>query len=144
MEQHDFIIASGVWLGEGKLSFTLSPNILRYYTKWTVAEEQDGVIVAVQEVELEGREENQHNRLIFRKSVSENFLVTYSHQILGDISGEGTISNKGISWRLLKHPEFEGVEEYERNERGGYQVHAEYLSGDFKTIVDGRIWRITG
>ena len=145
MSVRDFIFKSGLWVGEGKVTFSASPNHLRFYTKWSMEEELDGKFKWLQRVELERGESNVYNNFLFFNISETAFSVELSNELLGTVQGKGLINQKTIAWefkRELEHEGFEGFEVYELQENGDFMFHAEYSSDDLmRTIVDGRIWR---
>ena len=139
---HKFIFTPGEWIGEGKITFTVSPDRLRFYTKWIVKPDEMGIISCQQQVEMEGREENLINDFILLNITETAFAIELSNGLLGTIQGKGIIDPKTIAWEFRNHPDFEGFEVYELQHNGDYLLHAEYASAEnFRTIVDGRIWK---
>ena len=142
MHTHHFIFFPGQWVGEGRITFTASPEHLRFYTKWTIEETKKGIINCQQEVEMEGGDENVHNDFLFSEVMADSFAVELSNDLLGTVRGKGIIDAKTIAWEFRGHANFEGFEVYELQENGDYMIHAEYASPDlFRTIIDGRIWK---
>lgn len=142
MNAHEFIFVPGQWLGEGRITFTVSPEVLHFYNKWNVEKIERGMISCQQEVEMEGREENLFNNFTFSEFLPSSFSVELTNQLLGTLKGKGIIDVKTIAWEFSGYPDFEGFEVYELQENGDYMMHAEYISSDqFRTIIDGRIWK---
>lgn len=142
MAIHDFIFKPGLWVGEGKVTFSASPEHVRFYTKWTIEKEQDGTITCQQHVEMEGGESNVYNTFIFSKILSQSFSLELRSELLGAIQGRGVLDAKTIAWEFRGHPDFEGFEVYELQENGDFMLHAEYSSIDqIRTIIDGRVWK---
>lgn len=141
MTNHKFIFSPGQWVGEGKVTFSASPERLRFYTKWNIEKDKGGVIACNQQVEMEGGGDNVYNSFIFLDVQHEAFLVELTSDLLGTVMGKGVIDTKTIAWEFRGHPEFEGFEVYELQDNGDYMLHAEYASSDLvRTIIDGRIW----
>lgn len=139
---HDFIFKPGLWVGQGKVTFSASPETVRFYTKWTIEEKNAGMIACRQHVEMEGGESNVYNTFTFFDINPSSFIVELNNELLGLIRGKGVIDDKTIAWELRGHPEFEGFEVYELQENGDFMLHAEYCSMDqIRTIIDGRIWK---
>lgn len=137
---HEFIFLPGNWIGEGKITFSASPERLRFYTKWFVEEKESGQISCQQHVEMEGRDANVINRFTFSSILPESFSIELSSDLMGTLNGKGLIDSKTIAWEF-RSPDFEGFEVYELQDNGDYMLHAEYISTEqFRTIIDGRIW----
>ena len=65
--------------------------------------------------------------------------------MVGQVVGKGILDPETIAWELKGLDGFEGYEVYEIQENGDYLFHAEYASDDqFRTIVDGRVWKKSG
>ncbi len=132
-------------MGEGKITFSTSPEHLRFYTKWTVEEKDGGgVIESLQEVEMEGNDERLKNAFTFHFTdlPPKAFSVQFSNDLLGVVAGKGLVDGCTIAWEFRGHPEFEGFEVYELQDNGDYMLHVEYLSTDkFRTVIDGRVWK---
>jgi hypothetical protein len=142
MPIHDFIFKPGVWVGEGKVTFSASPEHVRFYTKWTIKKENDQVITCQQHVEMEGGESNVYNTFVFSHILPDSFKVELRSELLDIVQGKGVIDKKTIAWEFRNHPEFEGFEVYELQDNGDFMLHAEYTSIDqMRTIIDGRIWK---
>lgn len=142
MSSHEFILSPGLWVGEGKVTFSASPERLRFYTKWKVEKAKNGIVNCTQQVEMEGGGENVYNDLTFSDIQAGGFLVELTSELLGTVMGKGVIDPKTIAWEFRGHPDFEGFEVYELQENGDYMLHAEFSSIDLvRTIIDGRIWK---
>lgn len=141
MSKHEFIFKPGNWIGEGKITFSASPERLRFYTKWFIEKSESGLIRCQQHVEMEGRDQNVTNSFVFSGFLPESFVVELSSDLMGTMRGKGLVDAKTIAWEF-RSPDFEGFEVYELVENGDYMLHAEYISTEqFRTIVDGRIWQ---
>lgn len=142
MFEHEFIFSAGVWIGEGKITFSASPEHVRYFTKWVVQEISEGEISAQQDVQMQGSDEIVSNHFLFNDFKTNTFLVELRNDLIGISKGNGVIDVKTIAWEFRGHSNFEGFEVYELQENGDYMVHAEYASQDqFRTIIDGRVWK---
>lgn len=143
-EKKHFIFTPGQWIGQGKITFNVSPDHLHFYTKWTVYPQEKGLISLQQEVETEGREGLLINNFSLTQFEAEKFSITLTNELLSNIVGKGIINDKTIAWEFRQSPDFEGFEVYELLENGDYMLHAEFVSADnFRTIIDGRIWKKT-
>jgi hypothetical protein len=141
MAQDDFVFTIGNWLGEGKITFSASHEFIKFYTKWQVKAEKQGVMKATHIVEMQGIEEHVINQLTFLDIQEKKFTVILENQMVGKIQGTGLRDNNVIAWEF-RQPHFEGFEVYELQENGDYFFHAEYGSPDqFRTLVEGLIWR---
>lgn len=145
MSKHSFIFSPGAWIGEGRVTFSMSPDLVRYYTKWTIDAIRDGKITCEHRVEKEGGGDDIFNAFTFSNITQDTFTVELTNETLGVVIGHGIIDDKTIAWEFKGNPEFQGFEVYELQENGDYMVHAEYASTEeYRTIVDGRIWKKEG
>ena len=139
-----FIFQPGIWLGEGKISFNASSERVSFYTRWDVQEEKDKAISCTQEVQMTESSEKVDNKLTFSVISPTQFRIELENDLVGKVSGKGIIDAKTVAWELREHTGFEGFEVYELQENGEYIFHAEYASTEnFRTIIDGRIWKKT-
>jgi hypothetical protein len=140
---HSFIFEDGLWIGEGKITFSASPDHIRFYTRWTRVNEIDPDSHKwLQEIEMQGTDERVGNTLHFMPLTDKTFSLSLSNDIVGKAIGKGVIDAGKIAWELKNPDTFQGFEVYELQENGDYQVHAEYAAADnFRTIIDGRIWK---
>lgn len=142
MSQFDFIFKPGLWIGQGKVTFSASPETVRFYTKWTIEPEKNQQIVCHQHVEMEGGDSNVYNTFVFSNVLHNAFSIELTNELLGTVQGKGILDGKTLAWEFRGHPEFEGFEVYELQENGDFMLHAEYSSTDqIRTIIDGRIWK---
>jgi hypothetical protein len=142
MEKHTFILEPGHWIGEGKVTFSISTDFLRFYTRWQVTRDENGLIHAQQQVEMQGSDEAVINNFIIKKLSANTFDISLENQLLGVAVGKGVLDEKTLAWEFRDHQNFDGFEVYELQENGDYLLHAEYDSQDqFRTIIDGKIWK---
>jgi hypothetical protein len=143
MTNESFIFIPGTWIGEGKITFSASPEFIKFYTKWQITEIEPGKLKAVQAVEMQGVEEHVVNVFTFYDITPTTFSVELENSIVGTITGSGIRESETIAWEFRGTlSTFEGFEVYERQENGDYSLHAEYASMDqFRTIIEGLIWR---
>lgn len=142
MIAHYFLFSPGAWIGEGKVSFSMSPEVLRYYTKWVVDPKKEGAICCEQRVEKEGGGEDVFNNFTISDIEEGGFNIELTNESLGTVRGRGVIDAKTIAWEFRSNEEFQGFEVYELQENGDYMLHAEYSSSeDFRTIIEGRLWQ---
>lgn len=139
---HDFIFKPGIWIGEGKMEFTSTPEEIRYYTKWTASPQIDSQIVLKQAVEMHGVEDQVSNHLFVSVLSPTSFVMRIENELFGNVIGKGIVDDKRIAWEFRGTSEFEGYEVYELQENGDYLIHAEYTSTDgHRTTVQGRLWK---
>ncbi len=140
---HLFIFNPGIWIGEGKITFSTSPEIIHFYTKWTIEPFDEEVGYSCQQqVEMQGVNESVFNNLSFSEVTPKSFKITLENDLVGVVDGKGIIDPKTIAWEYRPNTDFEGFEVYELQENGDYMLHAEYSSPDqYRTVIDGRIWQ---
>ena len=146
-QHHQFIFSPGRWVGEGKISFSASPDILKFYTRWEISpavpEGELHEIVCIQTVEMQGAA-NEHikNRFTVSQVNTSSFVLELENDLIGVVQGKGIMDEKKIAWEFRGNPTFEGFEVYELQENGDYLFHAEYVSPDqFRSMIDGRVWK---
>jgi hypothetical protein len=138
----EFILQPGTWIGEGKITFSASPDFIKFYTKWQIAQTQPGQLLAVQTVEMQNVEDHVINYFTLTDIKEASFSIAVESATIGKVDGTGLIAERTIAWEFRGNPSFEGFEVYERQENGDYSFHAEYASTDqFRTLVDGLIWK---
>lgn len=142
MIKHEFIFKPGQWIGEGKITINVSPERLRFYTRWLIDPIEAQSICCQQHVEMEGRDENVFNRFLLSEINDKSFKIEFTSELLGILQGKGIIDAKTIAWEFRGYSDFEGFEVYELQPDGDYMMHAEYASSEnFRTTIDGRIWK---
>jgi hypothetical protein len=142
MNKHAFIFSEGLWIGEGKITFTGSKEHIRFYTKWTVGPLKSGLIMCQQQVEMDAGTGTVYNHLTFSDFLPNKFNVELSSDQLKSVKGTGIIDEKTIAWEFRGLPDFEGFEVYELQENGDYMLHAEYVTlTHMRTVIEGRIWQ---
>jgi hypothetical protein len=142
MSNQDFIFSPGLWLGEGKISFKSSSEFLKFYTKWEIQEKNDGVMAAVQIVEIFGIDEHVINHYTFSDIQAQAFKVTLENDMVGRVTGKGLREERVIAWEFGVEMSSQGFEVYERQELGDYFFHAEYGAPEqYRTLVEGLIWK---
>ncbi|CCB85605.1 MULTISPECIES: hypothetical protein [Parachlamydia] len=144
MFQHLFIFQPGLWIGEGKLTFNTSSETLRFFTKWTVSSLVQDEIHTFQQVEMESVTEQMRNHFRFFDITPTSFSLELENETMGKVSGIGVIEQNKIAWEF-RSDTLEGFEVYIFNpELEEYALHAEFSSSeDFRTIIDGKIWKKT-
>lgn len=142
MVNQDFIFAPGIWLGEGKITFSHSAEFLKYYTRWEITLSDSGGMKAVQKVEIHELENQVINFFTFSDIKPSSFAVRLENQIVEKIFGTGVRNDHLIAWEFRDEAAFEGFEVYEKQENGDYFMHAEFGSPtEYRTIVEGIVWR---
>ncbi|HRD55229.1 MAG TPA: hypothetical protein PLC42_02420 [Parachlamydiaceae bacterium] len=136
-----FIFEKGIWIGEGQVKFSTGLEQIHFYTKWEIKALENGEIHCKQQVEMRGGGENVTNRFIFSNIQEKRFLISIENDVLGKAQGSGIADEKKIAWEFRDHADFEGFEVYELQENGDYLLHAEYISEEHRTTIDGRIWK---
>jgi hypothetical protein len=143
---HEFIFSPGLWLGEGKIIFSESPEQLHFHCRWSIAQEKEGAITGFQEIEVEGLPDKMQNIFLFSQITPKGFEISLDNQILGQIQGKGVLDPLVIAWEFRQQDQhnFEGFEVYELQQNGSYNMRAEYASTDqLRTTISGRIWKRT-
>ena len=139
---HAFIFTPGTFNGQGKVTFSSSPDVIRFFTQWEVQERDSTVIRAVQRVEMQGAPETLVNTFQFSAITSDSFDIELTNELLGAVHGKGVFNPTQFGWEFRGHPTFEGFEVYHVDDKNDYHVHAEYASPDqYRTIINGRLWR---
>lgn len=142
MNRHEFIFQPGIWVGEGRITFSASPEHLTYYTRWTIDTSEEGEIRVEQRVETIGGDDNVKNNFRVFEAIENAFKIELANELVGVVFGTGVVDATTIAWEFRGGAVLEGFEVYELQENGDYMLHAEYTSTDqFRTIIDGRIWK---
>ena len=143
-EEH-FIFSPGIWIGEGTISLLAVRQLIKFYTRWNIQEEQLGILIATQVVETEGVEEHLINQWTFQKNEPLHFSVTLESASVGKITGTGRYEPRIISWEFIGNESDEsvkGFERYDYQESGFYFLQAKYgAAAPYCTIIDGRLWQ---
>ncbi|MBJ7450437.1 MAG: hypothetical protein JHC93_08790 [Parachlamydiales bacterium] len=143
MSQKHFLFSPGIWLGQGAIVFSTTPEELKFYMRWTIRSTDEGKIIGLQEIELSGVSEKMVNEYHFMPNNSDKFGVRLENDILGKIRGQGFSDDRIVAWEFRQSPaEFEGVEVYEKQEDGNYVTRAEYITSDqYRTTIRGKLWK---
>lgn len=141
MTQPEFIFTPGLWLGEGKITFSASQEFIKFYTRWHIIQESIDFIRAVQIVEMLGIEEPVTNTFAFYNIHPHSFKISFENEFAGKVNGKGLRQDNTVAWEFKGNNNFEGFEVYEKQDNGDYFLHAEYgSSNQFRTIIEGLIW----
>lgn len=136
-----FLFEKTTWIGEGKISFSISPDTIRFYTRWTFVSDENNTFLWRQEVEMDGGEEKLTNFFVVAMLTDTTFSISLENETIGKAIGHGVISPNKVAWEMKNPDAFHGFEVYEFNDKGEYKFHAEYVADDnFRTLIDGRIW----
>lgn len=147
MKTH-FLFRPGEWLGNGQVSFSMSPDVLHFRTKWVVLQNTisptHSVFHCTQTVEIVGGDRI-INAFEIKQETPEAFSIKLDNELLGTFSGKGVVEENLIAWEFREVGTFEGFEVYKTVDDTEYTMHAEYLSSDHtRTMIRGRIWKKTG
>lgn len=141
---HPFLFIPGIWLGEGKITFKGSPEILKFYTKWEITLESPTIVKALQTIQIQGIEDKTHNSYIFEETGRQTFLVKLENALMGLTEGKGLYDERIIAWEIKNEHFIAGFENFERQKNGDYFHHAEYGGEDkFGSTIEGLIWKKT-
>jgi hypothetical protein len=144
MAKHQFLFESGIWLGEGTVSFSGSAENIHFYTRWEIEQLQtEGLpLRCKQTVELQGIDDKVVNALEVTTINTSSFEIWIENDLMVRVGGKGVIDSKKVAWEFRGQDHFEGFEVYELLDNGDYKMHAEYASSDqFRTIINGMIWK---
>ncbi len=142
MMNHGFILAPGVWSGEGKILLSMIEEELLFNTNWTIQQKDfSGKVQCIQEIQIQGLSENMRNELTFYDFQPKQFTVDMENQNVGRIVGSGVLDEKMIAWEFRNsETNFEGYETYILQEDGSYLMKGEYVTADqFRTQIEARL-----
>jgi hypothetical protein len=141
VKSEHFLFQPGIWIGEGKISFSASHDVVRFFTRWILTPGQES-IAALQEVELHNLQQTSRNKFTFFDFSERHFKVELENIDMGTVTGKGNFTPKTIAWELRSFPGSEGFEVYELQDNGEYFFHADYVSSEnFRTHVEGKLWK---
>lgn len=136
-----FLFEPGEWLGAGQVSFSVSPDILHFRTKWVVTQVDKNVFHSTQTVEIVGGDRIINNFEVLPDN-KDSFAIVLENELLGMFRGKGLVEEHLVAWEFREKGTFEGYELYKRVNDSEYTLHAEYLSSDqARTLIRGRIWK---
>ncbi len=143
-----FLFVPGTWQGSGTISFSMSPDVLRFTTSWTISQVSESVFQAVQVVDIIDSHTMKNVFTIGYTVGSSDFTVILDNDVIGSHQGKGIYDDTKITWEF-RHPGLlEGIETYEKvleqgNENALYRFHSEYNGGDgFMTVIQGNLYSI--
>ena len=139
-----FLFQPGEWLGAGQVSFSMSPDVLHFRTKWIVSGHDADRFHCIQTVEIVGGDRMTNIFQITPKD-KHTFEIQLENELLGSFKGIGLIEENQIAWEFREKGTFEGFEVYKLLQETEYSMHAEYLSSDHtRTNIKGRLWKRVG
>lgn len=140
MSEH-FLFKPGIWLGAGSVTFSISPELLYFRTRWEITSQDDNTLQCNQRVEIVGGDQMVNVFIVTPKN-SESFDITLHNELLGVFSGTGVIEEGLVGWEFRAKGELEGYEVFEKTSSDEYSMHAEYISSDgARTTIRGKIWK---
>lgn len=156
MSRH-FIFEPGVWIGAGQVTFSISPDLLYFRTRWDIMyREEDELFQCSQRVEVVGGDQMVNvfsvlvaPTLLKQLDTTEKypeegiaFEITLQNALLGIFAGSGVAEDKLVAWEFRSKGALEGYEVYEKTQEDEYAMRAEYVSGDgSRTSITGKIWK---
>ena len=142
MSKH-FLFEPGNWLGTGQVTFSFSPDLLYFRTKWSTAQPDDATYQCTQTVEIIGGD-RMVNIFVIRLTAENAFDIILQNELLGVFNGTGVVEPNLVAWEFRHPGTLEGFEVYERLQEQEYAMHAEYLASDgSRTMIRGKIWKAT-
>lgn len=142
--QDHFIFQPGDWLGTGQVTFSFSPDLLYFRTKWSCMKPDSDTFQCTQTVEIIGGD-RMVNVFTIKLTDKVAFDIVLQNEVLGVFSGRGLLEENLVAWEFRNVGVFEGYEVYEKLHDEEYAMHAEYLSTDgARTKISGKIWKASG
>src|SRR5438552_13036296 len=111
MKRH-FIFETGDWLGTGQVTFTISPDLLYFRTKWSCVKPDDETYQCTQTVEIIGGD-RMVNIFTVKAIDDHSFDIVLQNELLGLFSGTGVQEDDLVAWEFRHSGTFEGYEVYE-------------------------------
>lgn len=136
-----FIFQSGIWLGEGTVSFASFDEKVSFFTRWTVQEAVEGRIEAFQEVELSSLDQTTRNKIQIIDPSKGEFKMSLENDLMGKVTGKGIYDELTVAWELRDQPGMEGYEVYKLQPDGTYLFNSEFSSPPFRTLIQGKLWK---
>jgi hypothetical protein len=137
------MFSPGKWLGEGKICLNMVEEELVFFTRWTIAPEEDGFIECEQEIQVKGLSDVMTNHFRFSNIHAPSFSVFMENHAIGKVDGDGIVNESLLGWEFrVKELGFEGFEYYEKQPDDSYLMQAEFATVDqLRTVIRGRIWK---
>ena len=136
-----FLFSEGEWEGSGHVTFSASPEVIPFTTKWVVTDLGGRQFRAIQKVcipDLDG----QTNTLTVTDCGLGKFQVFLENETLGVFSGNGVWDEGHVAWEFAHSGALEGIEVYEKMSDDEYSFRAEYTSGgEYSTFIRGTLSR---
>lgn len=142
MFNHSFIFSPGTWVGEGKITLNMVEEELIFSTQWGVQNKDfSGKVACDQQIQIQGLTESMRNELSFYDFQTNSFCVDMENQNVGKIVGTGVYDKDMVGWEFRNNDlGFEGYETYTRQQDGSYLMKGEYVSDQFRTQIEARLW----
>jgi len=137
----DFIFKPGIWLGEGTIALTTSPELIKFFTKWEITSEANQLIEAKQIIQMQGVKQSTLNIFTFMNITPEGFDLTIKNQYIEQVTGKGTRGEKLISWKFPQESALAGGENYTNSKNNELLLQAEYGSEQYRTTIEGILWK---
>ncbi|MDP4119488.1 MAG: hypothetical protein Q8876_00310, partial [Bacillota bacterium] len=83
MEQHAFLFSPGRWIGAGKITFSGSHELIRFYTSWIIEKGEEGQLLCTQQVEMQEIDEKVVNHLIVFDISANKFKISLQSESIG-------------------------------------------------------------
>lgn len=122
-----------IWLGQGFIHMRSIAEPVRYFTRWTIADE------ITQEVEIDGLAIKQ----VTVYTISPDLKITLENEDLGLWEGVGIIDEHHFSWRLSSNDKsLTSEEHFYHLENGRIKTRAIFSDSDGPyTVVEGELWQ---
>jgi len=137
----DFIFTQGIWLGEGTIALTSSPELIKFYTKWEIEPLINDLIKATQIIQMQGVKESTRNTLTFMNITQETFDVIIENQYFEQVIGKGLRTEHTLSWNFNQNSTFEGFESYKKLKNNELFLQAKYGCDQHRTLIEGILWQ---
>lgn len=140
MSDH-FLFKAGEWLGAGQVTFSMSPDLLYFRAKWSIAPQDEETFQCTQAIEIIGGDQMVNIFFVMLSPDEDAFEIVLHNELLGIFDGTGVIEHNLVAWEFRHTGVFEGYEVYEKQD-DEYAMHAEYLASDgARTRIRGKIWK---
>lgn len=140
-----FLFEPGNWLGTGQVTFSFSPDLLYFRTKWVTTKPDEESFHCTQTVEIVGGDRMVNVFIVKPMTDPASFDIVLQNELLGVFSGTGVVEPNLLAWEFRNPGTLEGFEVYERVHEQEYAMRAEYLSNDgSRTLIRGKIWKASG
>ena len=137
----EFILKEGIWLGEGTIALSSSTEQMKFYTKWEIAPESRGQIEATQTIQLQGENQVSRNFFFFTAITETTFTLTIKNEQVEAVQALGSRRPRQVSWNYTAGSTLEGKESYTHLQNQQLLLKAEYGSGQYQTMIEGKLWK---